>query len=136
MWPQYYAINRSMQSTCKPTISLCKTIERSLPCSSPLSALPQMFAKFFADKISKLHLNLQYNSTSTPAHFFPSSPVLHHFTPATLSEISDLFSQSSNSHCNLDPIPTTVLKKIANEIALQFSPLSSFPFFLVLSPSP
>ena len=52
-------------------------------------------------------------------YFLPSTfpHVLHHFTPATLSEISDLLSQSPNSHCNLDPIPTTVLKKIANEIA-------------------
>ena len=77
-----------------------------------------MFQKSFADKISKLHLNLQSNSSSTSAHFLPSTPpVLHHFTPATLSESSDLLSQSPNSHYNLDPIPTTVLKKLANEIA-------------------
>ena len=75
--------------------------------------------KKFVDKISKLHLNLQSNPASSPAHFLTSTPpsVLHHFTPATLSQISDLLSHSLNLHCNLDPIPTTVLKKIANEIA-------------------
>ena len=60
---------------------LHRTVERSLPSVSPLSALQQMFVKCFADKISKLHLNLQSNNSSTPAHFLPStSPVFHHFT--------------------------------------------------------
>ena len=85
---------------------------------SPLSALPQMFAKFVADKILKLYLNLQSNPSSTPAHLLPSTrpSALYHFTPINLVEISHLLSQSPNSHCNLDPIPTNVLKEIANEI--------------------
>ena len=76
------------------------------------------------DKISKLHLNLQSIPTSTPARFLPSPSFHHHFTPATLSEISNVLSQSPNSHCNLGPIPTTVLKKITNEIAARIVNLS------------
>ena len=78
-----------------------------------------MFANIFTNKISKRRLNVQSNPYSTPIHFVPSTPpVLRHFTPATLSEILHLLSQSPNLHCNLDPIPTAVLKKIVNEIAM------------------
>ena len=57
--------------------------------------------------------------TFTPAHSLSPSPppVLHSFTPATLLEIGNLLSQSSDSYCDLDPVPTTVLKKISNAIS-------------------
>ena len=92
---------------------------RSLPTSSPLAALPQLFATYFADKISKLNFNLQTNPSSTPAHslLLSSPPLLHSFTPATLLEIDNVLSQSSDSYCDLDPVPTTVLKKIFNTIS-------------------
>ena len=48
----------------------------------------------------------------------PSTPpILHFFTPATLLENDNLLSQSSDSYCDLDPVPTTVLKKISNAIS-------------------
>ena len=98
---------------------LHKTVNRSLLTSSPLAALPQLFATHFSDKISKLHFHLQTNPSSTPAHSLPPSPpsLLHSFTPATLLEIDNLLSQSSDSYCDLDPVPTTVLKKISNAIS-------------------
>ena len=46
-----------------------RTANRSLPTSSPLAALPQLFSTYFSDKISKLHFNLQINPSFTPAHF-------------------------------------------------------------------
>ena len=51
-----------------------------------------------------------YSSTFTP-------PLIHSFTPATLLEIDNLLSQSSDSNCDLDTVPTTVLKKISNTIS-------------------
>ena len=68
---------------------LHRTVKRYLSSSSPLSALPQMFARVHAYKISKLHCNLQSNPSSTPAHFLRcTSPLeLHHFTSTTLCEI-------------------------------------------------
>ena len=94
---------------------LQRTANRSLPISSPLAALPQLFATYFSDKISKLHFNLQTNPSSTPAHSLPPSlpSLLHSFTPATLLEIDNLLSQSSDSYCDLDPVPTTEPKKIS-----------------------
>ena len=98
---------------------LHRTANRSLPTSSPLAALPQLFATYFSDNISKLHFNLQTNPSSTPAHSLPPSPplLLHPFTPATLLEIDNPLSQSSHSYCDLDPVPPTVLKKISNAIS-------------------
>ena len=45
---------------------------------------------------------------------------------------SHILSQSPNSHCNLDPIPTIVLKKITNEIAPTILYTVTSPFLLVL----
>ena len=44
-------------------------------------------------------------------------PQLHTFIPAILLEIDNLLSQSSDLYCDLDPVPTTVLKKISNAIS-------------------
>ena len=73
---------------------LHRTANRALPTSSPLAALPQLFATYFSDKISKLHFNLQTNPSPTPAHSLPPSPppLLHSLTPATLLEIDNLLS--------------------------------------------
>ena len=44
-----------------------KILHRTVNCSpttlSPLAALPQLFANYFSDNISKLHFNLQTNSS-------------------------------------------------------------------------
>ena len=39
------------------------------------------------------------------------------FIPVTLREIDNLLSQSSDSYCDLDRVPITVLKKISNAIS-------------------
>ena len=54
---------------------LHRTANRSLPTSSPLAALPQLFDTDFSDTISKLHFNLQTNPSFTPA--LPPSPLLY-----------------------------------------------------------
>ena len=95
------------------------TVNKSLPTSSHPAAPPQLFTTHFSDKISKLHFNLQTNPSSTPAHSLPPSshPLLHSFTPATLLDIDNLLSQSSDSYCDLASVPITVLKKISNAIS-------------------
>ena len=56
---------------------LQRTVNRSLPTSSPLAALPQLFATCFSDKISNIHFNPQTKPSSTPARSLPPSPLLY-----------------------------------------------------------
>src|SRR5258706_385535 len=86
-----------------------------LPTSFPSTSLPQMFADFFSDKIHKLHFNLLSNSTENSPHTTPStSPKeLTDFTCVTHEEIAKLISLSPDTYCDLDPIPTSLLKQCA-----------------------
>jgi len=102
-----------------------------LPTSDSLSLLSQSFAKFFSDKIHKLHTNLLINRTFASPHFPPpfTPPKVSSFTFVTTDEVSKLLSQSPETNCDLDPIPTFLLKQcshillptITNIINLSFS---------------
>ena len=83
----------------------------SLP-SSDSSSLPQSFATFFSEKIHKLRTSILTGSTTPSPHFPPpfKPPDLSFFQPATIDEVSDLLSHSPDTSCDLDPIPTTLLK--------------------------
>ena len=86
---------------------------KTLPSSENSSELSNTFASFFSDKISNLRSHLQTSpSTLSPHSPPPSSPSsLTDFTPASTDEIAKLISSSNNSTCELDPIPTSLLKK-------------------------
>ena len=95
------------------------TANRSIPTSSPLAAIPQLFATSLIKSQSFIST---YKPTPLPhqlilSHLHPSS------TPATLLHIDNLLSQSSDSYCDLDPVPTTVLKKISNAISSTILPI-------------
>jgi len=68
---------------------------------------PSMFANFFWNKVLKLYSIIKSNSTNTSPHFQPRHiPLkLTVFTPVSREELSKLISQSSNTFCDLDPIP-------------------------------
>ena len=92
---------------------LHRTARHSLPSSSPSKSLPDSFASFFTDKIDQLRLAFTPSNTSNP--HLPSPPSLppdfSSFTPATDVEILKLINLSPNKQCDLDPIPTWLLKK-------------------------
>jgi hypothetical protein len=81
-------------------IHVNKLLHRSsspaLPSYDSLSLLSQSFAKFFSDKIHKLHTSLLINRTSTSPHFPPpfTPPNFSSFTYVTTDEVSKLLSQS------------------------------------------
>ena len=81
---------------------LHRTANRSLPTSSSLAALPQLFASYFSDKISKFHFNLQTNPSSTPAHSLSPSPLLY-------STLSLLPPYSKSRICSLNHLIHTVI---------------------------
>ena len=92
---------------------LYRHTETVLPsCNSPTD-LSNKFASFFSDKINTLRSKLDCNSSDLSPHCSPpvTPPTLCEFTPATIDEISKLISSSNNSTCDLDPLPTTILKK-------------------------
>jgi len=98
--------------------SVNKTLHRQsaalFPTLFPATSLPSMFATFFSDKIHKL----RYNLLSDPSHI--RSPhvtpqqlptMISQFDTVTPEEIHKLISESSDTFCDLDPIPTCLLKK-------------------------
>uniref|UniRef100_A0A3B3QUE0 Reverse transcriptase domain-containing protein n=1 Tax=Paramormyrops kingsleyae TaxID=1676925 RepID=A0A3B3QUE0_9TELE len=65
---------------------------------------------FFNEKIQRIHQDL--GSTSTSSSFELHSPTLifSSFQLPTLSEISDIICKSKSSTCQLDPLPTDLVK--------------------------
>ena len=87
-----------------------------LPSTIDSKSLPQMFATFFSDKVLKLHSALTSHFANTSPHTDPPrhdhEPTnLTFFCPVTGEEISKIISSSSNSFCDLDPLPTSILKQ-------------------------
>ena len=76
------------------------------------SNLWNSFACFFSSNIQKVRINLQSNLNSAspyiPCTQIPSS--FDVFCPATYVHVSELISESPDTHCDLDPIPSTLLK--------------------------
>src|ERR1043165_3893475 len=95
-----------------------------LPSCIPSPSLADTFCSFFLDKVSSLRFTLQSllasNSSNTDSPPFsnptppasqPSFPI---FSPATETEVSLLLNSLPNKQCELDPIPTSLLKDCAS----------------------
>ena len=82
----------------------------SLPSFTSPSSLATSFMNFFSDKIVKLSSNLCPDGLSP--HWDPISPpaTLTHFTPASEEEVRQAILSSSDATCDLDFIPTKLLK--------------------------
>ena len=87
--------------------------QHPLPSSLSGQSLSDSFASFFSDKIEKLRLAFSPTTSSDPHHPHPPSPPpdFSSFTPASEDEIRKLIFDSPNKQCDLDPIPTWLLKK-------------------------
>jgi hypothetical protein len=85
----------------------------ALPSYDSLSLLSQSFAKFFSEKIHKLHTSLLINRTSISPYSLPSCipPNVSSFTCVTTDEVSKQLSQSPDTNCDLDRITTSLLKQ-------------------------
>jgi hypothetical protein len=70
-----------------------------LPSYESLSSLS--FAKFFSDKIHKLHTTLLSNHTRVSTHVQPpfTPPNFSSFTCVTTDEVPKLLSQSPDTYC-------------------------------------
>ena len=88
----------------------------ALPTCDSFSSLFQSFAQFFSDKIHKLHTSLLSNHTSTSPHIPPpfTPPSFSSFTSVNSEEVFNLLSHSPDTNCDLDPIPTSLLKQCSH----------------------
>jgi exonuclease III len=88
----------------------------SVPNSIPPTSLPEVFATFFSDKIHKLRFNLHSNTGHVSPHIAPthSPSIISQFSAVTCEEVTKLISESSDTYCDLDPIPTSLLKKCSS----------------------
>ena len=96
-------INKLLHRIAKP----------SFPSSFNLNSLPKSFATFFSEKIHKLRSSILSGTTPSSPHLPPAfkPPKLSFFHPATIAEVSALLSRSPDTSCDLDPIPTSLLKQ-------------------------
>jgi len=85
--------------------------QTALPNHHSLPHLVNDFNNFFSDKIAKIRLDLDQAETNyhPPAVSFEGRQ-LTNFTPATEDEIAKLIKAASSASCDLDPIPTKLLK--------------------------
>ena len=95
---------------------LHRTSSPVLPSYDSVGSLSQSFATFFSDKIHKLHTGLLSNHARTSPHIPPpfTPPNFSSFTAVTIDEVSKLLSQSPDTNCDLDPIPTSLLKQFSS----------------------
>ena len=82
-----------------------------------LATLANHFSTFFSDKIQHIKANIVVYSSRPPSteqkHY---EPKLASFQPITTSGVRKLILSTPNNSCDLDPIPTTLLKRYCTEL--------------------
>ena len=85
-----------------------------LPDYTSLIHMLEKFSNYFVDKIPALRLKLDQRNQDAQivddGRITPP-PELSSFTPATVDEVGKLIKQSATKTCQLDPIPTHLLKE-------------------------
>ena len=90
-----------------------------LPSHTSDLQLASDFSNFFTSKVSTIRESLNHVDTS----YFVSPldddapATLHSFSPTTIEEIVRIIKLSPNKSCELDPLPTWLLKLCAQELA-------------------
>ena len=93
--------------------------ESPLPDTTPLSALAEDFSEFFEGKIDRIMLDLETKCRSIPIVLyqqfiedkFKTTYRMSNFTPVSNDEINDIIRTAPSKHCELDPLPTTIMKE-------------------------
>ena len=83
--------------------------------------LAESFASFFLDKIKKIQDNLDSHPLFVPDK--RNIPGLTEFKPMSDKEILKVINEMSNKHCDLDPVPFTIFKKLAPHLKSEITTL-------------
>uniref|UniRef100_A0A672YNT6 Reverse transcriptase domain-containing protein n=1 Tax=Sphaeramia orbicularis TaxID=375764 RepID=A0A672YNT6_9TELE len=97
------------------TISLNPWTLYPLTCTQPHSVIHS--SPFFISKIQKIHLNLGSNSSTVTPDPHPPTHSLSTSDLPSLDEISELIHKSKPSTCQLDPLPTVLVKACLPSLA-------------------
>ena len=85
-----------------------------LPTHASAAVLAFRFNKFFSSKIEAIRASLP--DTIPPLMTLQTTAVLDTLTPASVDEVRKIISRSPAKSCELDPIPTDLLKKCKSTI--------------------
>ena len=90
----------------------------SLPIHNTQTMSCWMFASFIFDKVSSLVLQFSSNPSPMPPHSNSplTSKLLSSLHPASMNEIAKLVHATPNKRCNLDLIPSFLLKQVSATI--------------------
>ena len=83
--------------------------------------LAKSFASFFLDKIKKICDNLDSHPLFVPDK--RNIPGLTEFKPMSDKEILKVINEMPNKHCDLDPVPLTIFKKLAPHLKSEITML-------------
>ena len=98
--------------------SLCNERTDALPPHDNPRQLADEFGEFFYRKIAVIREDIKNCSIPQPVVSIPSPPTkITHFSPVSETQVRDIISSSSNASCQLDPIPTSLLKKSVDVLA-------------------
>ena len=76
--------------------------------------LANTFCKFFYDKILKIRSTLQSSIPSLVTRPSPTKDTLSSFAPVSEEELLKILKSSPSKSCDLDPIPTSLVKECAD----------------------
>ena len=85
-----------------------------LPDYTSKTDLANTFCKFFYDKILKIRSTLQSSVPSLVIRPNPTKNTLSSFTPVSEEELLKILKSSPSKSCDLDPIPTSLVKECAD----------------------
>ena len=90
----------------------------ALPTADSIPELAERFSTYFSDKIRLIRQDLDsQNSIKSDDSYKPDiKHILDEFSPATDTEISKIIKACASKSCELDPIPTWLLKLCLNEL--------------------
>ena len=92
---------------------LHRTQSPSIPAFSDIKSFSESFSKFFMDKIEKIRMNFSNDIHNMPDIKSPTvKSRMTSFEPATADEVRKIIINSTNKTCDLDPIPTELLKSL------------------------
>jgi hypothetical protein len=82
-----------------------------LPAGKSISDISEMFSEYFVQKIAKIRNSITCDSSMPVIQPPFVSSSLTTFEPVTSDEVTKLITSSPNKSCDLDPIPTSLVKQ-------------------------